>query len=62
MSRIANATTELEEHGEIEVTPEMIRAGMRELALCESGDAPASTVEAIYRAMRTAQQADAVPP
>jgi hypothetical protein len=29
MSRIANATTEPEEHEEIEVTPEMVDAGMR---------------------------------
>ena len=29
MSRIANATTEPDEHEEIEVTPEMIEAGMR---------------------------------
>jgi hypothetical protein len=32
MSRIANATTELEEKEEIEVTPEMIKAGAAELA------------------------------
>jgi hypothetical protein len=51
MPRIANATIEPEEHDEIAATEEMIRAACQELALCESGDPPWSTVKAIYRAM-----------
>ena len=31
--RIANATTKPDEHGEIEITPEMIEAGCMELSL-----------------------------
>ena len=41
---------------EIEITPEMIEAGCRELALCESSDPPWSTVVSIYEAMFRVRQ------
>ena len=41
---------------EIEITPAMIGAGCRELALCESQDPPWSTVEAIYRSMEAVRR------
>lgn len=60
MTRIANETTSPKEHGEIEITPEMIEAGMREYA-CRWGGlggehAPEEDVElemirAVYTAM-----------
>ena len=42
--------------GEIEITPEMIEAGVNELALTEPSDEWASTVAAVYRAMEIARQ------
>lgn len=42
--RIANAD-------EIEVTPEMIEAGVRELSYCESGDSWESIAISVYLAM-----------
>jgi hypothetical protein len=41
---------------EIEVTPDMILAGVRELALCEPYDAWSSTVAAVYLAMEAARR------
>jgi hypothetical protein len=55
--RIANAATETEEHGEIEVTSEMTEAGMwqyssRWLGLCDADDDVArEMLSAAYRAM-----------
>jgi hypothetical protein len=51
MTRIANATNYLEEHGGIEVTPEMIEAGANELSFCDSADSWWSIAEDVYRAM-----------
>jgi hypothetical protein len=56
MGHIANATTEPEEHEEIEVTAEMLDAGVHELSLCESSDPWEWTAEAIYRAMEMARR------
>jgi hypothetical protein len=56
MTCIANATTELDEHEEIEVTPEMIEAGISELALFEFADRGEWIVDAVYRAMAKARQ------
>lgn len=55
MDRIANATTGPEDH-EIEITDEMIEAGCREFALCESFDPPWSTVISVYRAMEVVRR------
>jgi hypothetical protein len=51
MSYIANATTKRDEHEEIEVTEEMIQAGISELALFEFADRGEWIVDAVYRAM-----------
>ena len=54
MTRIANATTEPDEHEEIEVTPEMIDAGVKEFNLIDFESANAGSpdwVIDIYRAM-----------
>jgi hypothetical protein len=40
---------------EIEVTPEMVEAGLTELALFDSGDPGEWMVHAIYRAMEKAR-------
>jgi hypothetical protein len=47
---------------EIEITPEMIEAGVRELALCEPGDSWWSTVESVYRAMESRRRASVARP
>jgi hypothetical protein len=60
MSRIANATTESEEHEEIEITPEMIEAGLNEYAIFDSQDPGDALVCAIYRAMKKAINAGRV--
>ena len=52
MPRIANATTETEEHEGIEITKEMIEAGLNEYALFDSQDPGDAVVCAIYTAMR----------
>jgi hypothetical protein len=46
-----------ESMAEIEVTPEMIKAGVGAFRLYESGDDWASTVEDIYRAMEEVRRA-----
>jgi hypothetical protein len=51
MTRIANATNDPEEHEEIEVTPGMIEAGMKEYALFDSQDPGDHVVCAIFVAM-----------
>jgi hypothetical protein len=55
MDRIANATIKLNEHEEIEVTPEMMRAGIEEYALFSFEDRGEWVVSAIYRAMERAK-------
>jgi hypothetical protein len=42
---------------EIEITPEMIEAGIKEFLLCEAHDPPASTVKSIYLAMERLRNA-----
>ena len=37
---------------DVEITPEMIQAGIRELALCESWDSRRSVVLSVYQAMQ----------
>jgi hypothetical protein len=51
MTFIANAATDSEEHEEIEITPEMIEAGIKEYALFDFYDPGEWVVCAIYRAM-----------
>jgi hypothetical protein len=51
MTRIANAITEPEEHEEIEVTEEMVEAGIREYALFDSIDPGEWVVSAVFRGM-----------
>ena len=55
MSRIANATTEPDEHEEIEITEEMIEVGFRVLARSGISDDPLEAdkllIAEIYRAM-----------
>jgi hypothetical protein len=56
MVRIANATTEPEEHGDIKITPEMIEAGCRAIAGYNYNfDLEEEIVERIFRAMITAK-------
>jgi hypothetical protein len=55
MTRIANATTETEEHEEVEITPEMIEAGEIELHLFDRDfEDDRDAVVRIYAAMRKA--------
>jgi hypothetical protein len=54
--RIANATTEPEEHGEIKVTPEMIAAGVS--AISEWADFDEMVAE-IYVAMESVRRGSA---
>jgi hypothetical protein len=51
MVRIANAITELEDHDEIEVTPEMMTAGIKEYGLFDAADRPEWVVWAICQAV-----------
>jgi hypothetical protein len=53
MDRIANAITEPKGHGEIEITPEMIKAGIEEFEAyrAELSDPSEEAVLAIFRAM-----------
>jgi hypothetical protein len=50
-----DADTEAED---IEITPEMLRAGIEEYALFDSQDPGEWVVSAIYRAMRKSRRAD----
>ena len=59
---VENAMTGGHEFEEIEVTPEMIKAGVIELSLSESSDPWSATVVAIYRAMVAACRAPQVLP
>ena len=45
------------ERPEIEITPEMIEAGVAELRLTDSHDALTGTVKGVYRAMEAARRA-----
>jgi hypothetical protein len=51
MVYLPNETTEPEEHEQIEITSEMIEAGVSELALFDSSDRREWIVSAVYAAM-----------